>query len=151
MIGIHRIDPAFTDAQFLKATDKAAILRAWRLFLKSGCAREKFTKRLYYHLSQHCSFTAHYDASGFYDVYFRSPEGRMKFMGQFDPDGPGISVEYGDRGWLTMLDYADINEAMRQAARPHVAAMHQADIDTARARDLALADSLRAKWGEVTP
>ena len=50
----------FRDVQFMSAAQKATILRAWVRFLKSGLQFEQFTKALYNHLIQHCSFIAHY-------------------------------------------------------------------------------------------
>ena len=50
----------FRDVQFMSAAQKTTVLRAWIRFLKSGLRFDQFTKALYDHLIQHCSFIAHY-------------------------------------------------------------------------------------------
>ncbi len=44
----------------MSAAQKTTVLRAWIRFLKSGLRFDQFTKALYDHLIQHCSFIAHY-------------------------------------------------------------------------------------------
>ena len=105
--------PKFTATKFMSVKDKITVFRAWRRFLKSGFNRKQFTMALYRHLTLHCSFIAHYDIDGFYAEYFSNPADTLKFIGQFDPDGGGFSVEYGSCLWLSG-EHADLNEAMRQ-------------------------------------
>jgi hypothetical protein len=50
----------FQDVRFMSAAQKTTVLRAWIRFLKSGLRCDQFTKALYDHLIQHCSFIAHY-------------------------------------------------------------------------------------------
>jgi len=89
----------FRDAQFMPATEKKVVLRAWVRFLKSGLQFEQFAKSLYNHLIQHCGFIAHYNRDGFYTHYFGSGDSVTLFLSQFDSRGPCISVEYGGRHW----------------------------------------------------
>ena len=102
----------FTDTKFMSAKEKELTLKAWKTFLKHGLQRQHFTKRLYNHLIQHCSFIAHYNADGFYSYYFTNPNRTKDFIGQFDNDKGFQSVEYGGTGWLASEDYGDINAAM---------------------------------------
>src|SRR6267378_2376737 len=112
---------AFADERFMSAVEKELTLNAWKTFLKHGCKLEHFTERLYYHLTQHCSFIAHYDRYGFYDVYFRIPNTQaFRFLDQFDPGKPGISAEYGDIWWLNSPTGCDLSRAMRQVAAPFI-------------------------------
>lgn len=108
----------FTDTKFMTAKDKELTLKAWRTFLKYGLQRKNFTKRLYHHLIQHCSFIAHYNIHGFYNHYFTNPNKIKDFIGQFDTGG---AVEYGGaKRWLKG-DYEDINHAMCEATEPYKA------------------------------
>lgn len=113
----------FSDVQFMSADEKMRVLKAWKRFLKGGCKFSQFTKALYNHLIQHCSFIAHYNRAGFYSTYFCDNEGdntteATKFFSQFDRRGPCLSVENGNNGWL-FGEYADINEAMIDAYTEH--------------------------------
>lgn len=92
---------SFADERFMSAQEKEKVFQAWKRFLKSGCAKTQFTELLYHHLSQHCSFIAHYDRHGFYDFYFGQITAKLfRFLDQFDPQLAGISAEYGATHWL---------------------------------------------------
>jgi len=103
----------------MPAEDKEKALKAWNRFIKSGFNIKYFTKRLYDHLTLHCSFIAHFDQQGFYSTYFEDPEDTMKFMKQFDRDHSCVSVEYGSTHWLNSEDYSDINRAMVESLEPY--------------------------------
>ena len=53
------------DSKFMSAAEKSKVLKHWEMFLSSGLEKDKFTKALYEHLINHCSFIAHYDIHGF--------------------------------------------------------------------------------------
>jgi hypothetical protein len=144
-------DLQFSDERFMTAAEKTEVLHAWVRFLKSGCDKTKFTKALYHHLTQHCSFIAHYDRNGFYDVYFgQVTPGSFRFLDQFDPQKQGISAEYGDTHWLSASNTgADLNEAMRDAAAPYVKSLRSHFQETQRQAELALAARLLEKHGLV--
>lgn len=109
----------------LTAKEKGLVLKAWRVFLKGGLREADFTNRLYSHLIDHCSFIAHFNRQGFHSVYFaEDPQSTLRFFKQFDPDGLGKSVEYNATYWREG-DYADVNEAMREAVRPYLAAIRE--------------------------
>ncbi len=131
----------FKDTKFMTAAERAKVLRQWIRFLKSGLEFRCFTEALYHHLIQHCDFIAHYNRMGFYDVYFADPGRTSRFLDQFDRAKGGTSVEYGDwSGWLDG-DYADINNAMVDAAAPLLAElrMRTRDAQIKAARDEYLA------------
>ncbi len=111
----------FTDAKFTSAKDKRLTLKAWITFLKRGLKRQHFTKRLYKHLIQHCSFIAHYNLNGFYSYYFTDPNRTKDFICQFDNDKGQNSIEIGTTYWLTSQDYSDINGAMCNALNEYKA------------------------------
>lgn len=134
------------DSQFMSAVEKERVLKDWERFLTSGLKWEKFTKALYHHLIQHCSFIAHYDRAGFFSTYFESGDGKADFLSQFDPrsagpDGIPPSVEY-DGTWWCKGDYEDINRRMLSIAATHIpmllleAEAQQRDSDLVKARAL---------------
>ena len=102
----------FKSVKFMTAKEKEAILRGWKRFIKSGFDQRFFTKRLYKHLTLHCSFIAHYDKAGFYSTYFHDPEDAVRFIRQFDKDFDYISAEYGTDIWVAVGDFRDLSLAM---------------------------------------
>jgi len=136
------------DSEFMPAAEKRKVLRHWELFLKSGLQREKFTKPLYDHLIQHCSFIAHYDRWGFYSTYFENGDDTVAFLSQFD-DRKGIpkSIEYGMTYWLTGEEYYDINSEMVRLASKYVPVLIQQAKNRQKEADVAQARALLAKHG----
>jgi len=98
----------FTDVEFMTGAEKLLVLKQWITFVSNGFQRKHWTKRLYHHLTLHCSFIAHFSIHGFYEVYFMNSDDTVKIIKQFTE---GTSVEYGYRVWLDG-DYNDINTAM---------------------------------------
>ncbi|MBA7601173.1 hypothetical protein ES703_08240 [subsurface metagenome] len=103
----------FKTVEFMTAEEKIKVLRAWKQFIKNDFKEKFFTKRLYNHLTLHCSFIAHYDKAGFYSTYFTNPESTTKFIRQFDKDFDYMSTEYGMNYWIKG-DFQDLNLAMCQ-------------------------------------
>jgi hypothetical protein len=109
------------DGYFQSTREKELVLRDWERFLPVLKENEplkhiyqRFTDRLYKHLTLHCSYIAHYDRNGFIATYFADPEDTPKFLQQFDKDKDHVSYEYGMAYWLTG-DSEDINKAMCEA------------------------------------
>jgi len=139
------------DTKFMSAQEKERVLRQWEQFLKSGLAREKFTKALYEHLHLHCSFIAHYDIHGFYATYFESGDDIATFLSQFDErnaefSGIPRSVEYGMTYWATG-DYEDINRAMIKVASKYIPALLEQARLSQRKHDILQAETLLTKHG----
>lgn len=136
----------FRDVPPMAAAEKKALLQAWMHFLKSGLQFSQFTKALYNHLIQHCSFIAHFNRAEFYSYYFESGDSVALFLSQFDSRGACISAEYGDRRWLAG-DYGDINRAMITEASRMIPSL----LDNARQRqkvkDVEAASAFLAKYG----
>jgi hypothetical protein len=141
--------PQFADERFMSASEKLKVLRAWTRFLESGCKWSSFTKDLYNHLIQHCSFIAHYNRQGFYSVYFERPTpGTFLFLDQFDPEKSGRSAEYGTTHWLSAeATGADLNAAMREAALPYLDRLRKQFTEVHRQAEIALVTSLLEKHG----
>lgn len=143
------------DTKFMTADEKRRVLRAWERFLR-GLARglrgdalvRLFTKDLYNHLIQHCSFIAHYNRGGFFATYFEDPEDTIRFLSQFDGRATRLSVEYGMDYWYKGEEYGDINEAMIRLATPFIDGIVLGLSGLAKERDLATARQLQAKWIE---
>ena len=96
----------FSDAEFLTAKEKELILRSWILFLSSGLAETKFTKRLYEHLHLHCGFIAHYNINGFYNTYFNGDYVDAKrFFNHFEGDGYKYTSDYDDINYAMAKEY----------------------------------------------
>ena len=144
------------DVEFMTAQEKEKVLKQWESFLKSGCCKPQFTKALYQHLINHCSFIAHYDLHGFYATYFEEGEDTIQFLSQFDnSNGVPKSVEYGMIYWYTGPDYNDLNSEMCRVASKYirflakVARHNQIKADTARVRILLAKHGLQARITKV--
>lgn len=137
------------DTKFMPADEKWKVLHQWDQFLKSNCAKDKFTERLYDHLSQHCSFIAHYDRHGFYDTYFEEPEDTIHFLSQFDNrNGTPMSIEYGwISDWYNDEDYHDINAEMCRIASRYIPDLVKKCETDQEDKDITRAKLLMAKHG----
>ena len=136
------------DVKFMSATEKKKVLSHWERFLESNCAREKFTKPLYHHLINNCSFIAHYDINGFYSTYFEEGEDTVRFLSQFDiRNGIPKSAEMGMTYWYTDPDYNDLNSAMCEVARKFIPYLTQLAHQKQKNTDVIRAESLLAKHG----
>lgn len=139
------------DVQFMTAAEKEKVLRDWERFLKSGLSWDNFTKDLYNHLTQHCSFIAHYDRAGFFATYFESGDGKSNFLSQFDQHNAGAngipdSVEYWGTWWCGG-DYEDINREMISIATNYIPQLLLGAVDEQRDSDLAQARMLLERHG----
>jgi hypothetical protein len=146
----------FTDSRFMPATEKRRVLAQWRRFLqmlarnyadKDRCFRA-FPDALYRHLIQHCSFIAHYNRSGFFSRYFEHGDDTIRFLRQFDQQASphGRSAEYRMPLWLEG-EYADINEAMRDAAAECVSGIAAVATEDQKRSDLARTRYLTGRHG----
>ena len=139
------------DVQFMSAAEKRKVLKQWELFLKSGLSRENFTRVLYNHLINHCSFIAHYDIHGFYSTYFDEGEDTVRFLSQFDNrNGIPKSVEYGGTYWYTDSDYQDLNSAMCRVVSKYIPHLVDQAEKKQRHMDITRAELLLAKHGVKT-
>jgi len=140
------------NSKFMSAAEKSKVLRHWEMFLRSSLKKDKFTKALYEHLIQHCSFIAHYDIHGFYATYFENGDNTRHFLSQFDTrSGMPKSVEYGMTYWLTDEDYYDVNTEMCRIAWKYIPALELKATNDQRHADLAYAETLLKKHGMSLP
>ena len=136
--------PEFRDVEFMTAREKGSVFRDWDRFLDSGFERKYFTKHLYNHLIQHCSFIAHYNQDGFYSMYFGEKRNTGRFIDQFTD---GVSAEYGMDYWLRG-DYDDINPAMCEVMGKYAPGLKRVFEDAIEEEDIGIARSLLAKHGK---
>jgi len=148
------------DTKFMTAGEKKRVLRHWESFLQSGLSKHRFTKALYYHLTQHCSFIAHLDINGFYSTYFEQGDDTVHFLSQFDQRNGVLgkggkyvpkSVEYGMTYWATDEEYGDINTEMCRIAWKYIPALELKAKNDQRHADLARAEALLKKHGVNLP
>lgn len=152
----------FTSVQYMTAGQKKRVYDNWKRFVEAiagGVSGDDlarlFTQPLYHHLTQHCSFIAHYNRFGFFETYFQEPEDTVRFFTQFDPIGDQRSVEYGESWWVrggngTQEPYQDLNQAMCEVVRPHMTAINRLATHRQEAMDVARANVLLAKHGRAT-
>ena len=128
--------------------DGATVLRQWELFLDSEFAWERFTRGIYHALTMWCSFIAHYNRRGFFDVYFdEDAEATLLFIEQFVT---GRSAELGFRGWAERPENetaALLPRAMCAAMRPRAARLRAVAQERARTRDLRIVTKLAERHG----
>lgn len=137
-------DYGFRDEEFMTASEKAQVFRDWEGFIESGFERRHFTDRLYKHLTLHCSFIAHYNIDGFYDVYFNEKRNTGRFIDQFTS---GISSEYNMDHWLRG-SYGDINNAMCNVMRKYSPDLKKRLAREIEREDISIARELLAKHGK---
>lgn len=95
----------FVDSTFMTKTEKKSVFKDWMNFILDYTDKNKFTPRLYKHLTVHCSFIAYYDINGFYNTYFIDPEDTLIFFREFEKFG-----EYEKQ--YPSENYADLTTAM---------------------------------------
>ncbi len=131
----------FTDAQYMTAQQKRRILGDWGRFFETRMDYKRFTKRLYEHLTLHCSFIAHFNRQGFFDTYFADPEALQRFLDQFDRSKGCVSTEYGMTYWIrdgndVSAQHYDLNSALVDAIAHMLPALReqarQRAVDAAR-------------------
>ncbi len=138
--------------KFMSAEERRAVLRDWEKFLRNmvkggGQVSERlFTKRLYRHLTLHCSFIAHYDKAGFFGTYFDNQKDALKFFSQFDKEAGCRSIEYGADWWMSG-DYEDINNVMCEAFEKVKTQLIPLLKEKVKNNDINMATQLLAKHG----
>lgn len=94
----------FTPTKFDTAADKAWFADQFIKFVKSGFEQRHFTDRFYRRLSNTFGHIAHYDRGGFWETYFVSTEGKVRFI--------ELSLRhpcYGDAAWT----YSDVERELK--------------------------------------
>jgi hypothetical protein len=136
------------DTEFMTAKEKEITLKQWETFVKHGFLPNHFKRRIYQHLTMHCSFIAHYSNQGFYDFYFREPTRILRFMEQFDRRvNGGRGIEIGGTHWLTNPEYNDINTAMCEVMEEHADRLREGIKADQRHNDLMVAKAILEKYG----
>jgi len=112
----------FTETPWNTPEDKAKFANLLITFVKEGCKSTNVTKKLYGQLSQCFGHIAHYNAEGFYEVWFSTAEKRVKWLEYVltfkhygDPACTYSDVEAAFIGWLRMQE--DMLHGFRELAR----------------------------------
>lgn len=107
---------AFTDEEYLSATEKWQLLHDWQHFMVSGFKKLFLTRTLYRFLTHQCGLSAYYNQDRFWQYYFSAEIAHLKsLLSQFG--GDKVSVELGHQLWLGD-PAADLKAAMcREAER----------------------------------
>jgi len=102
----------FTPTQHSSAADKAKFANHFVDFVRSGYRWSKFHKWFYTRLSMTFGHIAHYNQSGFYQTFFDSGDGLIRFW--------RITMQYGCYG-SPAYTYCDVERALQEYFTKHPA------------------------------
>ncbi len=94
----------FTPTKWDTAADKARFANQFVKFVESGFDQRHFTERFYRRLSNTFGHIAHYNRLGFWEEFFTTTEGKMRFL-ELTLRHPC----YGDATWT----YSDVERALQ--------------------------------------
>lgn len=98
----------FAPTQWEAADKKASFAKQFIKFVQWDFSKKQFTKAFYQRLSMTFGNIAHYNLGGFYEEFFSSTEGKVKFLRQ-----TLAHPCYGDPAWT----YSDVEKALQQWLR----------------------------------
>jgi hypothetical protein len=97
----------FTPTKWQSADDKARFAKQFIRFVQSDFSMEQFPKTFYVRLSLTFGHIAHYNQHGFFDTFFTTTEGKVRFLRLTlahpcwgDPAFTYSDVERASQGWL---------------------------------------------------
>ncbi len=132
----------FTATQCFTAAEKARFCTAFVRFVMSGFTRRLFKHEFYRRLSNIFGHIANYDDTGFWEVWFSSPEQQRQFVRRIqewvpvgDPHFCWVDVERELKSWAARE--VEAIEAVLAASECKAAGLAQAETD----RRAALADN----------
>ena len=70
----------YTATQWDTAEDKAKFVNHFIKFVRAGFPKSKFNKKFYQRLSNTFGHIAHYNINGFWDTFFTTIEGKVRFL-----------------------------------------------------------------------
>lgn len=94
----------FTATKWDTAADKVWFANQFIKFVESGFEQRHFTDKFYRRLSNTFGHIAHYNRLGFWEEFFTTTEGKVRFL--------GIALRhpcYGDAAWT----YSDVERALQ--------------------------------------
>jgi hypothetical protein len=130
----------FTPTQWDTAEKKAAFAHQFVRFVQADFAKSKFTKAFYVRLSMTFGHIAHYNQGGFFEEFFTTTEGKVRFL-RMTLQHPC----YGDAGWT----YSDVERALQSWLRENgvMEKYEQRLADETEANERAALARLQAKYG----
>lgn len=117
--------------------DKAKFANHFLRFMRSDFKRTLFPKWFYTRLSMTFGHIAHYNLAGFYDTFFETTEGKLRFLQECS-----AWPCYGDAEWT----YSDVEKTLQPLIRERIrdyATRLQQETETAERLTLA---KLKAKY-----
>jgi hypothetical protein len=130
----------FTATKWQDAEEKAKFARQFIKFVQWDFSKKQFTKAFYQRLSMTFSHIAHYNLGGFYEEFFTTTEGKLRFLRQ-----TLAHPCYGDPAWT----YSDVERALQQWLR-HYAVMDKYEqllAEETEAEEKATLTRLQGKYG----
>jgi hypothetical protein len=101
----------FSATKWQEAEDKAKFARQFIKFVQWDFSKKQFPKAFYQRLSQAFGHIAHYNLGGFYEEFFTTTEGKVRFLRQTlahpcwgDPAFTYSDVERALQQWLLNHD-----------------------------------------------
>jgi hypothetical protein len=101
----------FTPTQWQSADDKARFAKQFIRFVQSDFSMKQFPKTFYVRLSMTYGHIAQYNQHGFFDTFFATTEGKVRFLRMTlqhpcrgDPAWTFSDVERGLQAWLREND-----------------------------------------------
>lgn len=101
----------FTATKFHDAEEKARFARQFIKFVQWDFSRKQFSKAFYKRLSMTFGHIAHYNQGGFFEEFFTTTEGKVRFLRQTlahpcwgDPTYTYSDVERALQSWLRRHD-----------------------------------------------
>jgi hypothetical protein len=130
----------FTPTKWDTGDKKAAFAKQFIRFVQSDFARSKFPKAFYQRLSMTFGHIAHFNEHGFFETYFTTTEGKVRFL-RMTLAHPC----YGDPAWT----YSDVERALQEWLREHeVLAKYEAHLaEETEVAERAVLARLQVKYG----
>lgn len=116
----------FRDTPFDTAAEKHKVFKDLKRFIETGMPKERFTKKLYQHLSLHFGHIAHYNLDGFYETWFQTPKNQLDFLKKHrdeeigSPDNAWNDVRMALAQWLKEKEIiGELEQTIREARYQH--------------------------------
>lgn len=131
---------AFTPTKWDTSDKKAAFAKQFIRFVESDFARSKFPKAFYQRLSMTFGHVAHYNQHGFFEEFFTTTAGKVRFLRQ-----TLAHPCWGDPAFT----YSDVERALQAWLRASgvLSQFEQRLADETEAEDRAALARLQAKYG----
>lgn len=130
----------FSATKWQEAEEKVKFARQFIKFVQWDFSKKQFSKAFYQRLSMSFGHIAHYNQGGFFDTFFTTTEGKVRFLRQ-----TLAHPCWGDPAFT----YSDVEHALQQWLRHHgvVEKYEQLFAEETEAEERATLARLQAKYG----